>query len=281
MNYFVNILIGIVFVVCITIFVKVYSSESYTQLREIPKIIWTYWSGSSIPKSVDACIKSWKKHNPDHTVIILNEENLEQYIEEDVHSFKFATTNQRTSDFVRLCVLTEYGGTWIDASIFMSEPLDNNKTEFEFIGYYINASTTDMRYPVIENWFFRCLPGSEFITKWKDCFLEINNFPTITAYVKYIEDKTDLQNIQGKEYLTMHIAAQYLFQHYQIDMSKLSLLCAEDGPFKYLAENKWDSKRGIINLYKYKNEPITKFRGGERTQIESMGLNLEEVLKTD
>lgn len=252
--------------------------KSY-EFSEIPKIIWTYWDGPTIPESVEACVESWKKHNPDHRVIILNKNNLREYTETDIYSFKFATTKQRTSDFVRLCVLEEHGGTWTDATIFMNEPLDNSKTVFEFIGYYLNGFTRDMRYPVIESWFFRCRPRSDFITKWKDCFIQINNFDTVMDYVKYMEDNVDLQNINSKEYLSIHLAAQYVLQHERIDMSRLKLLAAEDGPYKYIVDSKWDTPAAIDQLSDYTNQPIIKFRGPERNQIDKLKINLEEVLK--
>jgi hypothetical protein len=240
----------------------------------IPKVIWTYWDNDNIPLSVQTCITSWEIHNPDHTIVILNKKNLNSYIDEDVFNFKFATTPQRTSDFVRLCVLAKYGGTWADSTILMTKPLDNTPSVYEFIGYYLKGFTTKKQYPVIENWFFRCTPCSQFIVKWRDIFLSINNYETIEDYVEYMKKNIDVQNIQGLSYLTMHLAAQYVLQKDNIDRSKLGLSKAEDGPFEYLVKNNWNSQQAVEKIHQFKHQPIIKLRGPERTIVEKDKINL-------
>jgi hypothetical protein len=94
-----------------------------------------------------------------------------------------------------------------------------------------------------------------------------------------MEDNVDLQNINSKEYLSIHLAAQYVLQHERIDMSRLKLLPAEDGPYKYIVDSKWDTPAAIDQLSDYTNQPIIKFRGPERNQIDKLKINLEEVLK--
>jgi len=254
---------------------------SYTFIEKyktpvIPKVIWTYWDCETLPQSVKSCVVSWKKYNPDHKIIILNKNNLYLYTNEDIFNFKFSTTSQRTSDFVRLCVLAKHGGTWADATIFMTKPL-RMETQYEFMGYYINGFTTDKKYPVIENWFFRCLPKSYFITKWKDAFLKINDYNSVEDYVDYIKKNIDIQKIPMPEYLTMHLAAQWVLQKDDVDMLKLKLLSAEDGPFKYLVKNDWDSNKAVKDLAEFRFEPIIKLRGGERKEVDNENINLESV----
>ena len=56
------------------------SENSFGQAdsSKIPKTIWTFWEG---PESelVNQCIQSWKRYNPDYTVVVLNKKNYKKY----------------------------------------------------------------------------------------------------------------------------------------------------------------------------------------------------------
>jgi len=78
----------------------------------------------------------------------------------------------RKSDFIRLELLSKYGGIWMDASIICKYSLNwihayQKNTDAEMVGYYINGFTTIEKYPVVENWFISCIPKSRFIELWK------------------------------------------------------------------------------------------------------------------
>ena len=60
-------------------------------------------------------------------------------------------------------------------------------------------------------------------------------------------------------------------------MLKLKLLSAEDGPFKYLVKNDWDSNKAVKDLAEFRFEPIIKLRGGERKEVDNENINLESV----
>jgi hypothetical protein len=248
---------------------------------EIPKHIWTFWDSDNLPNTVIKCIDSWKKYNPDYEITLLKKETINQYIPEtDIYSLKHANTPQRISDFVRIHVLKKYGGFWIDASILLTDSLEfirkkQQEGNYELVGYYIDKMTTNFECPIIENWFFAALPNSTFLNKWCDAFLKINDYDNMDDYVKYIENEgVNLQKIEYRNYLTMHVAAQYVFQKQMTPTEiklKLYLMSAHDGPFKYLVKNDWDNKKALTNLCtnpELKN-PIIKFCGGQRSTIEN------------
>jgi hypothetical protein len=251
--------------------------EGFTLQQEIPKIIWTYWHEEKLPDIIQKCIATWKQHNPTYEINILNDKNLSKYLPDiSFDKYKFATTHQRKSDMIRLNILAKYGGVWSDASIIMNKSLDDlfvNKTA-EFIGYYIELFTTNHDYPVIENWFFACKPNTKFINTWRDVFLTINNYETVEEYVAHMKINTDFQNIDDPNYLSMHIAAQYVLQNMMsIDeiKSRLLLQKAEDGPFKYLVDNNWQTEQSIDSLCNSRSDDIIfdKLRGIERGFIEN------------
>jgi hypothetical protein len=233
-----------------------------------PKIFWTYWEDSDIPDIIRKCIATWEKHHPDYDIIILNKETLHLYCDDDIYNLKHADTPPRISDFVRLAVLTKYGGTWIDCSSILTEPLQDHP--YECVGYYIDGFTTKHMYPVIESWFISCVKNCQFVKKWKDAFYSINNYDTIDDYLSATRKTTDFQNINSPAYLTIHVAAQYVLQNDNGNFS-LYLMKAEDGPLKYLAKNEWKSDKAIDGLIKGEHiTPIVKFRSQERNVLEKL-----------
>jgi len=246
----------------------------------IPKKIWTFWDNTNLPDTVVKCIDSWRRYNPDYEITVLSKASIKEYLpEKDIYKLKHATTPQRISDFIRIHIIKKHGGFWLDASILLTESLDwirdiQQKDNYELVGYYIGGMTTNNNYPIIENWFFAAIPNSEFISKWCETFLLINNYNNIGDYVNAMRKGADLQNIDNPKYLTMHVAAQYVMQKYMTPKDikeKLYLMKAEDGPFKYLSHHDWKKDEAIKALCADSNlkTPIIKFRGGERNFIEN------------
>jgi hypothetical protein len=253
---------------------------------EIPKTIWTYWVEENPPEIVQKCIESWKKHNPDYDVHLLNKNTVSRWVPElELNDLKHNDGPTRESDFTRLSVLSKYGGFWVDASIIMNgslEPIRQIQAEkgCEMVGYYIHDFTTRSEYPVIENWFFACVPGSAFVQQWRDEFMSLNTHNTVNDYINAKKKAgVDLQRISSPEYLAMHVSAQTVMQKLMSieDVSKkLHLMKAEDGPFKYLVYKNWNSAEALKSLCDVSElrTPLIKLRGTERR-----ALNEKEDLK--
>ena len=142
----------------------------------------------------------------------------------------------------------------------------------EFIGYYLKSFTTNMDYPVIENWFFGSVANGDFIRRWKAAFFNVGNFATPTfASDYYINSGVDIQKIDSKDYLFMHVAAQYAMQILMTPdeiRQTMQLQPAESGPFKYLAANNWDTETALKSLCAGENiTDIIKLRGSERNRV--------------
>lgn len=93
------------------------------------KIWMCWWQGeTNAPEIVKACINSVRRNAGDHEVIVITDENLSDYVYvpdwvlEKVHSGVMSRTN--LSDLLRLSLLAEHGGMWLDATFFCSGPLD-------------------------------------------------------------------------------------------------------------------------------------------------------------
>lgn len=114
---------------------KKYKKTAHNKALEINKlnleskknnVIWTCWfqGMNSAPLLVQRCYQSLKTHLSKYEIIVITKENIDQYIEfpgfiqEKVDSGQITLTH--LSDLIRLELLTRYGGTWIDATVFCS-----------------------------------------------------------------------------------------------------------------------------------------------------------------
>lgn len=254
------ILVLVVIAICL-VFTRQY--EGYTQT--IPKVIWTYWDGPNIPTK---CIDSWRRYNPDYEIIILDKETTPQEVRD--HPL-FNEAPQRASDLTRAYVLAKNGGIWADASILATGSFDEFiNTGHEFVGYYLDDRTTNKDYPLIENWFFATVPNGEFMTKWKDTFFGITNVDDFLNDMK--EQGLEFQRLDSPNYHAMHLCAQHVLQKQGVNRDKMKLLKADDGPFKYLFDNDWNSEKAMKNICNYKST-FHKLRGGERHHLDGVDLN--------
>jgi hypothetical protein len=243
--------------------------------NQAPKRIWTYWDREDrIPKTVKMCMRGWAKWNPDYEIILLTKKNYKGYVtipEELTSHPNFNDMPARFADLVRVWVLAEHGGIWIDSSIILKAPLDDwlFPKYAEFSGFYIDGMTKTT--PVIENWFFACNKGSPFVKKWRDEFSKIAQYSCVEQYVNSrIQMGVDIEKITIPIYLAMHVSAQKVLQLDQYPMESMILRKAEDGPFRYLVDAKWDSEKAVraACLDPSYQTPILKLRGGERSVLE-------------
>jgi len=95
----------------------------------IPKKIHYCWFGTQpMSKTIEKCIESWKVHLPDFELILWNETNSDlnhPFTQQALKDKKWAFV----SDYVRLKVLSEQGGIYLDTDMLMlkdfSELLNN------------------------------------------------------------------------------------------------------------------------------------------------------------
>lgn len=107
------------------------------------KIIWQYWAqgfnSEQLPDIVKICRASVEKHKADYQVILLDDKNIDEYLELPT----FIQEKRKNSNFkhaffadlIRLGLLTTYGGVWLDATILMTGPLPQYLTKEGFFMY--------------------------------------------------------------------------------------------------------------------------------------------------
>jgi hypothetical protein len=272
-----NIIIALV-VFCIIIGFAL-SFQDKKKYNLAPKKIWTYWDNpDKIPKIVKMCIEGWTLSNPNYEIILLTKKNFKGYVtipDEIRNSINFQDNPARFSDLVRLWTLAEHGGIWVDASILLKVSLDEwlFPKYAEFSGFYIDMMTKQKEYPIIESWFFACNKDSKFVKLWRDEFSKIALYPNIEKYLESRKEMgVDYEKISNPHYLAIHVAAQKILQIDKYPLDSLILQRAEDGPFKYLVDAKWDPEKGLRLACDTKSyqAPIMKIRSDERVILDKL-----------
>ena len=123
----------------------------------IPKVIHYCWFGKGkLPPLAEKCIASWKKYCPDYQIVCHNEDNFDlsenRYAKEAYAAGKWAFV----SDYVRLKVLYENGGIYLDTDVELLKPIDDLIEERGYMGFDDNGV-------VSTGLGFACEKGNELI----------------------------------------------------------------------------------------------------------------------
>lgn len=107
----------------------------------IPKRIFYLWCGSNKPIDVEACVQSWRQVMPDFEIIEVNE-NKNPWFDfqtELKNNDWFKALYERKmwafiSDYVRVKLLNDHGGIWLDTDISAVKSLTPLLHEHAFLG---------------------------------------------------------------------------------------------------------------------------------------------------
>lgn len=128
--------------------------------------VWTMWLQEDVPELCEVCINSIKKYYPN--TIVITEKNLSEFVEipslimDKYKSGKISLAH--FSDLVRMCLLDKYGGTWIDATCYMTQPIPNYITKSPFF------ILKDFKDYSISNYFIHS-DSNNYLTKCLKTFL--------------------------------------------------------------------------------------------------------------
>ena len=144
------------------------------------KIIWSYWDGP-INDLLDKSLESWKKYFKGWQINILNKKTIKNY-----KILKPKNYNQLTptikSDVIRLNLLYQYGGLWLDRTIIINKPITWLK-KYEKYSYF---SFLYNNQKAIENWFIMVpKKNNKYIKLWLDTFIDILNTNPYENHVAY------------------------------------------------------------------------------------------------
>lgn len=218
--------------------IRIFENGHYSNNNDylIPKIVWMFWDGV-IPYEIECFHKKIKIDNPNWDIKILNFKNIKQYIQDDIKWHELDMPIANITDYIRIRLIYEYGGIWLDSSIILNTTLDNilnlndNKT-YDYIGFYRDISTLNINYPVIESWFFASYKKNNFIKKILDIYTPVLQLGS-KKYYKKLQERSDFleisQKISPPEYLIYYFAIQIALKEFV--SPKLFLYCADDSAY--------------------------------------------------
>ena len=116
-----------------------YSIQYFNMIERfvmIPKVIHYCWfGGKQKPDSVLRCLESWRLYCPDYDIIEWNEKNFDilccPYVTEAYEAKKWAFV----TDYVRLWVLYNYGGVYMDTDVEVIGNIDKFLYNNAFSGF--------------------------------------------------------------------------------------------------------------------------------------------------
>ena len=221
------------------------SSSHPMRPTEIPKKIFAYWEG---PKTqlVKRCHQSWFKYNPDYEIMILNRETLTHFITRPFPPNFDEISPQGKADWIRLALLLEHGGIWLDSTIIATRSIEEYRvipTRSRSEGHLFYADWSSGEEPVMENWYIAAMKGSEFIEAWlvefENVIIQFGN--SGARYREHLcgtyPEMCDriYQNL-GRygpallDYLSQHAASRVVQVVYGVD-PKFMIQEQEEGPF--------------------------------------------------
>jgi mannosyltransferase OCH1-like enzyme len=122
----------------------------------IKKIYFFWYQGiENAPIIVKKCLDSWYVYNPDWEIIVLDSENCNL-------TYNNLLSLTHFSDILRLTILKDNGGLWVDATCFCNCPLNDWILQYDKLFMFKNFNIKDK---MISNFFIYSEKNNYIITK--------------------------------------------------------------------------------------------------------------------
>lgn len=132
------------------------------------RIIWTCWfqGRSQAPDLVQRCLWSWERNNPGWSFRCLNANTAGHFVDmcDYVDLQRQTITAASLSDILRIALLHEYGGVWVDATTYCNQPLEDWLPLAMDSGFFAFSNPAPDR--LLASWFLAAAPQNELIAKW-------------------------------------------------------------------------------------------------------------------
>jgi hypothetical protein len=145
---------------------------------ETPETIWQFWEnpvGKSTPEIVKSCLESTEKFKGNFEHKILNNSTLGSYT--DLPNFVFDRLKNgqisytHFSDLLRLNLLKNHGGIWLDATGYMTDFVPQYILDEDFF-VFLTGRLTLFPYAFMQNCFIRNKKGGFLCEAWYEMCIE-------------------------------------------------------------------------------------------------------------
>ena len=146
--------------------------ENYKQTPSVPSSkVWIYWATGleeTAPPIVKLCYSRVVEFFQDYEIILLSKSNYTEYIELPDYIIekydKGLMGHAHFSDILRVELLAKYGGTWIDATVYlMSEKIPSYMLDSELFIFQRLKPGADGSAVNISNWFISAYSNHKII----------------------------------------------------------------------------------------------------------------------
>jgi hypothetical protein len=132
------------------------------------KTIWTCWfqGREAAPPLVERCLSSWERNNPGWDFRCLDATSIERYVpvRKYIDLERQSLTAASLSDIVRILLLHEFGGVWVDATLFCHRSLDDWLPGMMDEGFFAFSSPAPDR--PLSSWFLSAEPRNDLVSTW-------------------------------------------------------------------------------------------------------------------
>lgn len=263
-------------------FISIWKSDIFTleikNRKAIPKIIWAFWDSKEMPEVVKICINNWKELHPDFEINILNNETIHTFLPNFPKLKDFNPVFK--SDLLRLSLLKEYGGIYLDASVFLNQRLDQHisfyiENNLDLLVFSSEGHPNDKKYPITENWFIISEKNNLFIEKWLFYVTEVFLSNDFESYFKNNETRKMAYNSVNetkRDYFFSYMASQLVMR--EITNTTIGFLDSTKNGFFYNYYFKFNYEKiakFLLLQTKYSRFPsIIKLIAKNRAPIENM-----------
>ncbi len=142
------------------------------------RIIWTlWWQGEEdAPPLVKACINSIRRNANGAKFVVITKDNYRDYIQ--IPDFILEKRDRgiisaaQLSDIIRYMLLQEHGGLWLDATIYVSQPIPEEYFSYTFYSQHTKwAETSWVQHNAYHGFVVGSRKGAKLASFMKDMFL--------------------------------------------------------------------------------------------------------------
>ncbi|MCR5194024.1 MAG: capsular polysaccharide synthesis protein [Alphaproteobacteria bacterium] len=152
------------------------------KVKEVPVInddnnekIFTMWQQgeADAPALVKACFRSVRRHCRQE-LVILDDKNFEQYVnlpQKIIEKYRAGKIRRaHFADIVRVELLYEHGGFWLDSTAFVTQPIPDWIVKQDFFVFMVG--NVGQKYSYMQNCFIRARKGAYLLAAWRAMILD-------------------------------------------------------------------------------------------------------------
>ncbi|MEL6635582.1 MAG: capsular polysaccharide synthesis protein [Bacteroidota bacterium] len=129
---------------------------------QIPRKIWFLWlqGYDDMPEVVRKSYDSWRKYNGSWEIIFLDTHNFDRFVDlgKVLENRGSEIPRVTMSELIRINLMAQHGGVWVDATCFCCKPLDDWLLDHLQTGFFaFDRPGTDR---MLSSWFLASEPGS-------------------------------------------------------------------------------------------------------------------------